>query len=143
MADRHLSEYERERLRTIATNSARLAEIMGDDALVCRTQRRTLSAEELERRSAAGAALHKARLANRRPTSQRLVLLAASAAERRASASPPVASIYESSAALDALERDAPKKARVRSLPHTLGVHTPRSHSVRPLASAPRAYPGA
>ena len=108
MAERQLSEYERERLRTIATNSARLAEIMGDDALVCRTQRRTLSAEELERRSAAGAALHAARLANRRPTSRRLVLLAASTAER-ASASP-VASIYESSAALEALERDAPKK---------------------------------
>jgi hypothetical protein len=139
--DRHLSEYEHERLRTIATNKARLAEIMGGDALDCRTQRRTLSAEEVERRSAAGAALHKARLANRRPTSRRLVLLAASSVER-ASANP-VASIYESSAALDALERDAPKKARVRSLPHTLGVHTPRSHSVRPLASAPRAYPGA
>uniref|UniRef100_A0A7S0ED00 Uncharacterized protein n=1 Tax=Phaeocystis antarctica TaxID=33657 RepID=A0A7S0ED00_9EUKA len=104
----NLSEYELQRLRNIATNRARLAELALDDALDTRTQRRTLSADEIERRSAAGAALHESRLANRRPTSRRLVLLAASSAERaRAS---PVAPIYESSAALDALEREAPKR---------------------------------
>ena len=51
----NLSEYELQRLRNIATNRARLAELALDDALDTRTQRRTLSAEEIERRSAAGA----------------------------------------------------------------------------------------
>ena len=104
-----LSEYEQTRLRNIAENNARLAHIgLLDDALACRTQRRKPSAEELARRSAAGAARHEARLANRRPSSRRLELLAASAAERARAR--PVASIYESSAALDALERDARKE---------------------------------
>ena len=107
-----LSEYEQTRLRNIADNKRRLEESgLLDDALACRTQRRTLSAEELARRSAAGAARHEARLANRRPSSRRLELLAASAAERARER--PVASIYESSAALDALERDA-RKAKPR-----------------------------
>ena len=76
-----LSEYEEQRQRNIAENNARLAHIgLLDDALACRTQRRTLTAEEL----------------------------AASAAERARAR--PVASIYESSAALDALERDARKE---------------------------------
>ena len=101
-----LSEYEEQRQRNIAENNARLAHIgLLDDTLACRTQRRTLSAEELARRSAAGAARHEARLANRRPSSRRLELLAASAAERARAR--PVASIYESSAAL---ERDARKE---------------------------------
>ena len=51
----NLSEYELQRLRNIATNRARLAELALDDALDTRTQRRTLSVEEIERRSAAGA----------------------------------------------------------------------------------------
>ena len=122
-----LSEYELERLRTIATNGARLAEIMGEDPLdfkVYRTKRRTLSAEEVERRSAAGAALQKSRLANQRPTSQRLVLLAASTAERNASS---VASIYDSPAALDALEREGPKKKLVvRQHPESAGLVEPQ-----------------
>ena len=82
-----LSEYEQTRLRNIAENNARLAHIgLLDDALACRTQRRTLSAEELARRSAAGAARHEARLANRRPSSRRLELLAASDSKRAAAA---------------------------------------------------------
>ena len=109
MMHAQLSEYEQGRLRTIAENNARLKEIgLLDDALACRTQRRTLTAEELARRSAAEKARHEARLANRRPSSRRLELLAANAAERARES--PVASIYESSAALDALERDARKE---------------------------------
>ena len=78
-----LSEYELERLRTIATNGARLAEIMGEDPLdfkVYRTKRRTLSAEEVERRSAAGAPA--AEIAPRKPAPN-LAKVGASCGEHR------------------------------------------------------------
>lgn len=107
MAD--LSEYELERLRTIASNNARLKEILGDAKSLCRTDerkaRRTLSSEELEQRAAARERSQQQAEANRRPASRRLELLA-----RAPVSTGSRAKIYESAAALDALQQEAPKK---------------------------------
>ena len=107
MAD--LSEYELERLRTIASNNARLEEILGGAKSLCRTDerkvRRTLSSEELEQRAAARERSQQQAEANRRPASRRLELLVRATVSTGARAK-----IYESAAALDALEHEAPKK---------------------------------